>query len=405
MTIHRNRWQRTVCLFAATGFVESLAFGHLGAFMPILLDELRVPRSTAPAWIGVLSSLAFVIGLPLLPFWGVWAEQYGRKLIIIRSSAAGALMFALAGLSQDVWMLAVARLLGGFVLGNTGVMMAVQEAITPSDRLGKAVALISAGAPVGMAIGPLLGGRIVALYSVRSLLLIDAALTLIMALLLMWLLKEEPRPERSRIPSRMGVMLAIRAITKTRSISVLFAAGFLVALGASAAQPYVPVLLQHLHRGPGLAETIGLVYTISGIVMAALTPAFGTIGDRIGHLAVWRAAGVIGAVGVAGMALSMTSSEVAAWRSIQVAAMGGLGALTMVLLARYSDAETRTPVLTLSLLPNQLSWFLGPLLGSVLASYSLKLPFIFGAAASLVGVLMSLSLTRTGPAGWRSERS
>ncbi len=393
VTTHRNNWRHTVWLFAATGFVESLAFGHLGAFMPILLDELGVPRSAAPAWIGVLSSLAFVIGLPLLPFWGVWAERYGRKLIIIRSSVAGALMFALAGLSRDVWMLASARLLGGFVLGNTGVMMAVQESITPADRLGRAVALISAGAPVGMAIGPFLGGQIVAAYSVRSLLLMDAALTLVMALILVWLLKEEPRSQDRHIPTGTGVVMALRAITGNRRVGTLFGAAFIVALGASAAQPYVPVVLQQIHKGPGLAETIGFVFTVSGIVMAASTPVFGAIGDRAGHLAAWRAAAIIAAVGVAGLAYSGTDTQVVVWRSVQVAAMGGMGALTMVLLARHSDAATRTPVLTLSLLPNQLSWFLGPLLGSFLATRSLQLPFLFGAVACGLGAIMSLSLS------------
>ncbi len=77
----------------------------------------------------------------------------------------------------------------------------------------------------------------------------------------------------------------------------------------------------------------------------------------------------------------------------------------MVLLARYTDANTRTPVLTLSLLPNQLSWFAGPILASVLASRALPLPFIFGAAACAVGALLSLTLSRTRTTGYRPDGS
>src|SRR5688500_20193420 len=110
-------------LFALTGLVESLAFGHLSAFTPIYLRELNVPEPAIPHWTGVLSALAFVIGLPLLPFWGVWADRYGRKLIIVRSSVVAAMVFALTAASSDVYMLAVTRLLAGFVIGNTGVMM------------------------------------------------------------------------------------------------------------------------------------------------------------------------------------------------------------------------------------------------------------------------------------------
>src|SRR5947209_18087770 len=112
MSPYRNDWRRTVALFAATSLVESLAFGHLSAFTPIYLRELGVRTADVPFWTGLLSATAFVIGLPLLPFWGVWADRYGRKLIIIRSSVVAAALYASAAASRDVWMLAASRLLG-----------------------------------------------------------------------------------------------------------------------------------------------------------------------------------------------------------------------------------------------------------------------------------------------------
>src|SRR5438132_3000369 len=106
MPSHRNNWRTTILLFAATGLVESLAFGHLGAFTPLYLRQLRVPAPEIPRWTGILSSLGFVLGLPLLPFWGVWADRYGRKIIIVRSSIAAALLYALAAASPTVYWLA-----------------------------------------------------------------------------------------------------------------------------------------------------------------------------------------------------------------------------------------------------------------------------------------------------------
>ncbi len=68
---HRNDWRVLLVVFILAGIVESQAFGHLGAFTPLFLQELRVPPATIPTWTGLLSGLGFVIGLPLLPFWGV----------------------------------------------------------------------------------------------------------------------------------------------------------------------------------------------------------------------------------------------------------------------------------------------------------------------------------------------
>jgi MFS transporter, DHA1 family, multidrug resistance protein len=58
-------------LFVIAGVVEAQAFGHLSAFTPLYLDTPGVPAQQIPTWTGILSALGFVIGLPLLPFWGV----------------------------------------------------------------------------------------------------------------------------------------------------------------------------------------------------------------------------------------------------------------------------------------------------------------------------------------------
>jgi hypothetical protein len=66
-----NNWRVLLVFFVLAGIVESQAFGHLGAFTPLFLQQLNVAPADIPTSTGVLSGLGFVIGLPLLPFWGV----------------------------------------------------------------------------------------------------------------------------------------------------------------------------------------------------------------------------------------------------------------------------------------------------------------------------------------------
>lgn len=68
---HRNDWRVLLVLFTLAGVVESQAFGHLQAFTPLYLQQLHVPLAQVPTWTGILAALQFVIGLPLLPFWGI----------------------------------------------------------------------------------------------------------------------------------------------------------------------------------------------------------------------------------------------------------------------------------------------------------------------------------------------
>ncbi len=65
---HANDWRVLLVVFTLAGVVESQAFGHMNAFRPLFLQQLGVPANQIAVWTGILASLGFVIGLPLLPF-------------------------------------------------------------------------------------------------------------------------------------------------------------------------------------------------------------------------------------------------------------------------------------------------------------------------------------------------
>ena len=348
---------------------------------------MHVPESDVPSWTGLLSALGFVIGLPLLPFWGVWADRWGRKLIIIRSAVVEATIFLLAAWSKNVWMLAFARFLSGFVLGNTGVMMAVQAEITPGDRLGRAIAIVSAGAPVGMALGPWLGGLVVKAWGIRTLLEVDAALTVLVAVMLALFFREEPRKQLVSQSTREGVMTAMRSIVQSPAVLALFGAVFAMMFGISLSMPYVPILIKQLYHGNNLAPTIGAVLTLSGVAMAVATPFWGPIGDRMGHLHALRFCAGMVAITLVAQCFSQDVANLGAWRIGMGLCQGGLSALGMTLLAKYASPEKRSSVLTMSLLPHQMAWFLGPLAGAALSRLSITAPFMAGAVCLLFGAL------------------
>ena len=56
----------TAGLFAAASFVETMGFGHLGAFTPLYLRDLGVDADAIPQWTGILAGASFILGLPLV---------------------------------------------------------------------------------------------------------------------------------------------------------------------------------------------------------------------------------------------------------------------------------------------------------------------------------------------------
>jgi MFS family permease len=394
-----NNWRTLLLLFVLAGVVESQAFGHLGAFTPLFLQELHIPQHDVPTWTGILSALGFVLGLPLLPFWGVWADRFGRKLIIVRSAYIEGVLFTLAALSPSVWFLAVARFLTGFVLGNTGVMLAMLADATPRKRLGLAVGIASAGFPLGASIGPFFGGMIVQHYNIRTLLGVDAALSALIGLLLTLIIRRERRARSGDSTGRL-LRTAVRDVVTSPGIARLFVLLFAAMYGIMLVSPFVPIRLQQLYAGDRrlLPALIGATLTGAGIAMAITTPLWGRLGDLFGRARVLPIC--LTAVSL-GLLVEWAAPTLLPFQVAVVALglfQGGIGTTILALLAVVAPLERRASILTFSLLPSQLSWFLGPLTGAFLARVTLQLPFLVGTI--VVGVALMLTLLTLRRIGW-----
>ncbi len=65
--------------------VEGLGVSQIFALVPTYLRDMGVPEADRLAFVGLFSALIFVVGMPLVPLWGVWADKYSRKAVIVRS--------------------------------------------------------------------------------------------------------------------------------------------------------------------------------------------------------------------------------------------------------------------------------------------------------------------------------
>lgn len=369
---HPSDWHLVAALFVFTGFVESLAFGHFAAFTPLYLRSMGVPASAVPGWTGFLGIIGFVIGLPLLPFWGALAERFGRKPVIVRSALIEAVLFIVAAQAQSPVQLAVARFLSGFVLGNTGVMLALVSEVAPANRQTWAISLVTSGPPVAIAIGPLFGGIVAAHFGLHALFMVDAGLTALSTLLLTTLLREPQRQRSTERPARLAkdALLDVYRIAPVRR---LFTVYLLYAIGVAAIQPFFPLWLHRAyvagHAGlfsAALPAVIGGVLTVGGVAMALGTPFFGWLGDRTGARRVLLFALWGNGLGLLAQNAFALLPEITIARAAQGLFQGGVTANLMALLAQSTPEDRRASILNLAILPQQVAWFLGPLLGTAL---------------------------------------
>ena len=137
-------------LFTLASFIEVIAYGQLSAFTPLHLPKIGVAPEDVPVAVGLISAGVNVIGLLFLPFWGVLADRFGRKPLIIRSFAATGAGLAVAAVARNVWFFTLGRGLNSLNLGNSGLMMTTLHESAPAARLGFAFGVVNGAGPLGV---------------------------------------------------------------------------------------------------------------------------------------------------------------------------------------------------------------------------------------------------------------
>jgi MFS family permease len=357
-------WRRLTSLFVVASFIETVAFGHFFAFLPLLVRDLGVPEEDVAAVVGVLSMSTLLFGLPLVPFWGAWAERYSRKLVIVRSAVVEAVMFGLLAFVTQIWQVFILVPLVGLNLGNTGVMLAEITDRAPRARVGFAISLVGTAGPLGFAIGPAVGGMLADQHGIQALFLVDALLTWGVTILLLGLYHERRDRTRSAFTVMQLVRRSLRAVVRTPLARLVFVTYFFVLLGQRMIAPFLALWVEVLNGSLMLATTVGFVAAAYGLAAAVGSPTAGVMGDRVGYRKVLLAA--IALIVGASLAASAAPSLVPFAAAYAALGIGFATAASMLFttLATGLPRDVRSPVLNLALVPLYLSGIIGSLLAT-----------------------------------------
>jgi MFS family permease len=392
-------WRLLLAVYFTVSLIESAGVSQIFALLPARLLELGVTGDARLTFIGVFSALIFVVGAPLVPLWGVWADKYSRTAVIARSAVVEAVVFAGVAISTEPWQLALTLLLVGFQLGNTGVMLAAIRDVAPRARIGLAVAIFGASGPIGFAAGPAAAGLLIdgMGWALPAVFWLSSALS-VAAALLVWLGTHEVRPEV--VPSGTTLSLAfgaVRGVLTDPVVRRIFAIYTVAFLATQASRPYVPVLVEGLVGvGPGLASAVALVVGVAALAGAVISPLGGALGDRIGFRPVLLGALALAGLTLIGMPLMPALAALATAQFVFAACIAVATAMVFGLLATEATPERRSATLNLVYLPLYAAGIVGPALAAVAASLAGPPgPFVAGALAVLAGT--AIIATRAEP--------
>ncbi len=379
-------WVWVLVIFSAASFIETIFWGQMGAFTPLYLPHLGIPQADVARWTGIIVSISGIFGLPFLPFWGALADRYARQPIIVRSYVVELVAGGVTILAGNIWIFAIGRIFMSLALGNSGLMMTTLAEYAPAKRQGLAFAIMNSAGPVGIFIGPLIGGPVVDRYGFRTLLGMNAILLLAVVLLLTFGYRDNYQGT-DRGPLLFMAADSVRIILKSPLLRLIFPALFLLFAGWMLAFTYVPLAITSLYTGNSPGQVVGLILGSGGLLALLLSPLFGTLADRIGH---WRVL-IFGAIlGVFLWPLpALTNGLVEfgiAWSLIN-GLFSGVFAISFSVLASSASPDIRGRVMSFAYLPVNVGYILGPAIGSIITRISIFSIFPAAAAFTILGIL------------------
>lgn len=392
----KQSWQLLTFIFALANFLEVAIMAHFVLFTPAFLQEIGFSQSEINTWTGPIASISFLVGIWLVPFWGVFADRYGRKPLILRSYYVELAAMLIAALSRNLWLYLLARGLTGLALGNTGLMYASMTETTPRNRVALSLSLVNGSAPLGSLVGSLVGGIVVSQFGVHVLFGLDAFVAAIIVFMLSTYYRDPFVPKPT---PRVVVMLgdALRAVIHSPVAATLYAVSFVFYASSFFSFAYLPVRIGQLVGETAAPLAIGITQGFAGGTTLIGSAIWGGLADRAGHRRLL--AFLMLAVTVLWVPMffagDLTTLSIA-WAVLN-SVSPAVSSVMFTIISLNVPTDKRGSVLSMIYLPMNLAYVVAPVTASLVATnFAVRDVFLGSAALSLVALLIFvLTLGRT----------
>lgn len=279
----RGPWHRNLIVLWFCTFVAGMAFSEIMPFLSLFVSQLGdFTKAQITFYSGLAFAADYAISAISAPLWGIIADKKGRKIMLLRASLGMAVAMGLMGFVTNVWQLVALRALQGVFAGFISNAQALVASQTPRKYSGRALSTLITGAVSGQLFGPVIGGLLAQLFSIRNTFFITSGLLMVAFLLSLFFVQEHFKPvAHHREPGDSRNPLA--AFQNPRLIIVMLCSTAIVQFGNASIAPIISLYVRELmhYRGP-ITVVAGIIAALPGISNIFSAPRLGRYGDQHG---------------------------------------------------------------------------------------------------------------------------
>lgn len=279
----RGPWHRNLIVLWFCTFVAGMAFSEIMPFLSLFVSQLGdFTKAQITFYSGLAFAADYAISAISAPLWGIIADKKGRKIMLLRASLGMAVAMGLMGFVTNVWQLVALRALQGVFAGFISNAQALVASQTPRKYSGRALSTLITGAVSGQLFGPVIGGLLAQLFSIRNTFFITAGLLMVAFLLSLFFVQEHFKPvAHHREPGDSRNPLA--AFQNPRLIIVMLCSTAIVQFGNASIAPIISLYVRELmHYRGSITVVAGIIAALPGISNIFSAPRLGRYGDQHG---------------------------------------------------------------------------------------------------------------------------
>ncbi|MCY7071569.1 multidrug efflux MFS transporter [Streptococcus oralis] len=374
-------WKENLRVAWFGSFLTGASISLVVPFMPIFVEQLGIERNQVAFYAGLAISISAVSAALISPIWGILADKYGRKPMMIRAGLAMTITMGGLAFVPNIYWLLFLRLLNGVFTGFVPNATALIASQVPKDKSGAALGTLSTGVVAGTLTGPFVGGLVAEIFGIRNVFLLVGTFLFLAAILTIFFIKEDFQPvaKEKAIPTKE----VFSSFKYPRLLANLFLTSFVIQFSAQSIGPILALYVRDLGQSENLLFVSGLIVSSMGFSSMMSAGILGKLGDKVGNHRLLVAAQIYSVIIYLLCAHATSPLQLGLYRFLFGLGTGALIPGVNALLSKMTPKSGISRIFAFNQVFFYLGGVIGPMAGSAVAGY-LGYHAVFYATAACV---------------------